>query len=134
SVDAGGLILTGEDIIRPYFAYGKVVKYKGGNYKYDWYPKCQLVSNSDDSKTAEDKIAEQNDTLKIKALPFDEKGHISSTVQSDYKMPAGLTEDKFFTKPILTVADLAAAIGPVPPKSAPEPKPEQTGPNGTGNK
>lgn len=109
-VDVGGLILSGGNGVRPYFAYGKTVKMKGGKYTYEWYPKCKLVENSDESKTSEGKPEEQNDTIKIAAYPFNENDDIVAKV-SYSNMPDGLTEEKWFAKPILTVADLTAAAG-----------------------
>lgn len=113
-VDEGGLILSGGGRKRPYFAYGKVVALKGGKVRYDWYPKCKLTENSDDTSTSEEKAAEQNDTIKIKAYPFNEDGDVVAKVATDLNMPAGLTEEEFFTKPILTKEDLAAAVGGTP--------------------
>lgn len=109
-VDKGGFILSGGDGIRPYFAYGKVVKLKGSKYRFDWYPKCKLTENSDETVTSEGSPADQTDTTKITAYPFNDHNDIKSMVTYD-NMPAGLTEDKWFTQPILTVADLESAIG-----------------------
>ena len=109
SVDAGGLILSGSNSQRPFFAYGKVVKLRYGGYRYEWYPKCKLTENSDDISTSEDKTSEQTDTIKIKAYPFDDAGNIVAKI-TESSAPEGMTEDKFFTKPILTKEDLAAAL------------------------
>lgn len=109
SVDAGGLILSGSNSQRPFFAYGKVVKLRHGGYRYEWYPKCKLTENSDDISTSEDKTSEQTDTIKIKAYPFDDVGNIVAKI-TESSAPEGMTEDKFFTKPILTKEDLAAAL------------------------
>lgn len=109
NVDTDGLILSGGNRPRPYFAYGKVVKLRKGGYRYDWYPKCKLSENSDDISTSEEKANEQTDTIKIKAYPFNEDGDIVARVESA-SAPEGLTEDKFFSKPILTKADLAAVL------------------------
>ena len=106
----GGLILAGGNSERPFFAYGKVVKLKNGKSRYEWFPKCKLVENSDDIATSEEKASEQTDTIKIRAYPFDAAGNIVSKV-TESTAPAGLTEEKFFTKPILTDADLTTAIG-----------------------
>ena len=110
-VDEGGLILSGGGRKRPYFAYGKVVLLKDKKVRYDWYPKCKLTENSNDAATREEKASEQNDTIKIKAYPFNNAGDVVAKVASDMNMPEGLTEEKFFTKPILTKEDLAAAAG-----------------------
>ena len=83
----GGLILAGGKSERPFFAYGKVVKLKNGKSRYEWFPKCKLVRT-----------------------PFDAEGNIVSKV-TESTAPAGLTEEKFFAKPILTDADLTTAIG-----------------------
>ena len=113
SVDEGGLILSGgsgEGRERPFFAYGKVVKLKGGKVRYDWYPKCKLAENSDEAKTKEESFSEQTDTIKITAYPFNESGDIVARVSSDANFPEGLTEAKFFAKPILDKEGLAAAV------------------------
>lgn len=109
SVDAGGLILSGSNSQRPFFAYGKVVKLRHGGYRYEWYPKCKLTENSDDISTSEDKTSEQTDTIKIKAYPFDDAGNIVAKI-TESSAPEGMTEDKFFAKPILTKEYLAAAL------------------------
>ena len=109
SVDAGGLILSGSNSQRPFFAYGKVVKLRHGGYRYEWYPKCKLTENSDDISTSEDKTSEQTDMIKIKAYPFDDAGNIAAKI-TESSAPEGMTEDKFFAKPILTKEDLAAAL------------------------
>lgn len=110
-VDEGGLIQTTTDPIKPFFAYGKTVELSGGNYRYDWYPKCQLIENTDETKTREENFEEQNDTLTIRAYAFDEKGKLikNSVDTSSATFPEGLTEEKFFLKPIITTEDLAAA-------------------------
>lgn len=110
-VDNGGLILSGGMRKRPYFAYGKVVILKGGKVRYDWYPKCKLIENTDDAATSEESSSEQNDTIKIKAYPFNADGDIIAKVSTDMNMPEGLTEEKFFAKPVMTKEDLAAAAG-----------------------
>lgn len=113
SVDEGGLILSGgsgEGRERPFFAYGKVVKLKGGKVRYDWYPKCKLAENSDEAKTKEESFSEQTDTIKITAYPFNESEDIVARVSSDANFPEGLTEAKFFAKPILDKEGLAAAV------------------------
>lgn len=104
----GGLALSGGNGIRPFFAYGKVVKLRRGGYRYEWYPKCKLTENSDDIATSEEKSSDQTDTIKIRAYPFDENGNIVARVFSA-SAQEGLTEDKFFMKPVLTKEDLAAA-------------------------
>ena len=113
SVDEGGLILSGgngEKRERPFFAYGKVVKLKGSKVRYDWYPKCKLAENSDEAKTSEESFSEQTDTIKISAYPFNDAGDIVARVSSDVNFPQGLTEAKFFAKPILDKEGLVAAV------------------------
>lgn len=114
SITESGLLLKGSSKNqRPFFAYGKVVKLSGGFCRWDWFPKCQLTANTDESKTKEDKFAEQNDTLTISAMPFDDDNNICVSIETDYKCPEGLTEDKFFSKPILTESDLKSVIASV---------------------
>ena len=109
--DEGGLMLSGAPARRPFFAFGKVVKKVGGGVQYAWYPKCQLVENTDDIATSEDSFAEQNDTITIRAYAFNDADQKRTYVDSETEnYPAGLTEEKFFTKPILKAADLVAAI------------------------
>lgn len=116
-VEEGGLILSGAGGGRPYFAYGKVVKLKNDKIRMEWYPKCKLTENSDEASTKTEKFAEQTDTVKIAAYPFDEKGNIKAYVDSSVSgYPAGLTEEKFFAKPILTKDDLKTAAGVVSEK------------------
>ena len=110
-VDEGGLHLSGGKGVRPYFAYGKVVKLKNGKIRFEWFPKCKLASNSDEINTREDKFSEQPDTITISAYPFNENDDIRSYVDSSASnFPEGLTEELFFAKPILTPVDLKAAI------------------------
>lgn len=111
TVDEGGLIKSGSPKTRPFFAYGKVVKLKNGNFRFEWYPKCKLKQNSDEIATREESPSEQNDTITISAYSFDEEGNKKSYVDSTAaNFPEGITEDKFFAKPILTKEGLAAAI------------------------
>ena len=111
-VDEGGLVLSGGKGIRPYFAYGKVVIMRGGKVRYEWYPKCKLAENSDNANTSEENFSEQTDTVTIKAYPFNDAGNVKAMVDSTMtSFPAGLTEDKFFEKPILTKEELRTAAG-----------------------
>lgn len=110
-----GLTLGGGKAIRPFFAYGKAVKLKGGKKRFDWYPKCKLAENSDENATKEEKYKEQTDTIKITAYGFDDEGNTFSKI-TESNFPEGLTEEKWFAKPILTDADLTAALaGTTPP-------------------
>lgn len=112
TVDAGGLILDGANETRPFFAYGKVVKLKNGHVRYEWYPKCKLKENTNSTATSEASPAEQNDTITISAYSFNEKGNKRAYVDSSTaNFPEGMTEEKFFAKPILTKENLAAAAG-----------------------
>lgn len=112
-IGEGGLNRSGRTTVRPFFAFGKVVKKVGGGVEYAWYPKCQLVENTDDIATKEDSFSEQNDTVTIKAYSFndadDKKVYVNSEMSN---FPEGLTEEKFFEKPILADEDLASAIAP----------------------
>ncbi len=111
TVETSGLILSGSKNERPFFAYGKVVKLKGGHVRYEWFPKCKLVENSDEASTREESFSEQTDTITIKAYAFDEKGNIRSKADSSASnFPETLTEEQFFGKPILANDDLETAI------------------------
>lgn len=111
-----GLILSGSSKNeRPFFAYGKVVLYKGA-YRYDWYPKCQLTANTDETKTKEESFGEQNETFTISALPFDDDGNLVARAESNLIKLKDITEEKFFSKPILTEADFKA-LAPEEPAS-----------------
>lgn len=110
-VGEGGLNRSGRTATRPFFAFGKVVKKLNGKFEYAWYPKCQLVENTDDIATKEESFSEQNDTVTIKAYSFnsddDKKTYVNNEMSN---FPDGLTEDKFFAAPILKDEDLTAAI------------------------
>lgn len=112
NVDTGGLISDGADRGKPYFAYGKVVKKKHGQFVWEWYPKCMMLEISDETSTKEEKFSEQTQTVTIRAYAFNEDGDFRNYVDSESKnFPKGLTEEKFFVKPILTPEDLETAIG-----------------------
>ena len=107
------LVKSGATTERPYFAFGKVVKKTGGAVEYVWYPKCQLIENTDDIATSEESYSEQNDTLTIRAYAFDNEGNKSVRVNSEMSnFPEGLTEEKFFTKPLTTDNEIEALITP----------------------
>lgn len=111
NIATNGLVSSGGTKERPYFAYGKVVKLVGGGVRFDWYPKCQVIENTDDIATSEDSFSEQNDTVTIRAYAFNEKGENKNYVDSSITgFPKGLTEEKFFSKPIVTSADLDAVV------------------------
>ncbi len=101
-----GLILSGGNRTRPRFAYGKVVHMHGGLRRFDWYPNCQLSANTDDIETSDTSFKEQNDTLTISAMPFNDDGDVVVSIKEDYKIPEGLTEEIFFAAPILSEKDL----------------------------
>lgn len=111
NIATNGLVSSGGTKERPYFAYGKVVKLVGDGVRFDWYPKCQVIENTDDIATSEDSFSEQNDTVTIRAYAFNEKGENKNYVDSSITgFPEGLTEEKFFSKPIVTSADLDAVV------------------------
>ena len=113
TIDDSGLNLSGGTSERPYFAYGKVVKKVGGGFRYDWYPKCQLLENTDDIETSEESFSEQNDTVTIRAYSFNDKGNTKVYVDSEMKnFPKGLTEEKFFEKPVITVEKFKELTSP----------------------
>ena len=106
-----GLNRSGRTARRPFFAFGKVKKMVGGGVEYAWYPKCQLIENTDDISTQEESFSEQNDTVTIRAYSYNTEGDKRTYVNSEMKnYPEGMTEDKFFAKPILKDEDLTVAI------------------------
>lgn len=110
-VSETGLNRSGRTARRPFFAFGKVKKMVGGGVEYAWYPKCQLIENTDDIATQEESFSEQNDTVTIRAYSYNTEGDKRTYVNSEMKnYPEGMTEDKFFAKPILTDEDLTAAL------------------------
>lgn len=108
TVGENGLILGGGNPSRPYFAYGKTVKLSNGKFRYDWFPKCQLVENSDDAETSEGKPKEQNESITIRAMPFDDAGNTRASVDTQIAAAKAITEEKFFAKPVTKDADLAS--------------------------
>lgn len=105
-ITTSGLIQSGAPTERPYFAYGFVEEFSDGGLRLNWYPKCQLVENTDDIATREESFSEQNDTLTIRAYPFDGASNIRNYIDNKVKpFPEGLTVDIFFAKPILTEAE-----------------------------
>ena len=99
TIDVSGLVLSGGAKTKPYFAFGKVVIKTGGHFRYQWFPKCQLITKSDETSTSESSPAEQNDSLTISALPFDAAGNTNVYVDSEMTaFPEGLTEELFFTQ------------------------------------
>lgn len=110
-VGANGMKLTGGSAKRPFVALGFPVYKRGGGQKFEWYPKCKLVENTDDIATSEESFSEQNDTLTFRAYGFNDDKNVSVVVdmESD-KAPEGLTQDKFFAAPILTSAQLDTVI------------------------
>ncbi|MDD4734017.1 MAG: phage tail protein [Bacilli bacterium] len=111
NVDTDGLISSGRPSTRPFIALGFPILKKGGGVKYTWYPKCQLIENTDDIATSEEKFSEQNDTLTLRAYAFNDDKDIKNYVDSEAtNFPTGLTEEEFFTTPIITKADLDEAM------------------------
>jgi hypothetical protein len=97
------LVQSGGKQNRPFFAYGKVVKFSDGTKRFDWYPKCQLSSNSDEAATKTDSFSEQTVTNSILALPFDDKHVVNRLYDADIET---MTEELFFAQPILTPKNL----------------------------
>ena len=112
-IGVAGLNRSGRTARRPFFAFGKVVKKINGKFEYAWYPKCQLVENTDNIATKEENFSEQNDTVTIRAYSYNDDGDKKTYVNNEMSnFPEGLTESNFFAAPILDDADLAAAITP----------------------
>lgn len=110
-IGKGGLNRSGRTSRRPFFAYGKVKKMIGGGVEYAWYPKCQLIDNTDNISTKEENFTEQNATVTIRAYSYNSLGDKRVYVNSEMSnFPKGLTEEKFFDKPILTDEDLEKVV------------------------
>lgn len=100
-------ITSGRSTQRPYFAFGKVAKKIGGGVEYVWYPKCQLVENTDEIATSEESFSEQNDTLTIKAYAYNSEGDKSYRINSEMSnFPKGITEELFFNSVVLSDDDI----------------------------
>ena len=66
-----------------------------------------MSENTDEVKTREESFAEQTDTITIKAYAFNDAGDIKAMVDSSaMNFPEGLTEEIFFSKPILNKEEL----------------------------
>lgn len=111
TIDVSGLVLSGGAKTKPYFAFGKVVQKTGGHFRYQWFPKCQLTTKSDEASTSEASPSEQNDTLTITALPFDTAGNTNVYVDSEMTaFPDGLTEDLFFAQVVHSPATMPVIV------------------------
>ena len=77
---------------------------------FRWYPKCKLTSDTDDTNTKEESFSEQNDTVTIRAYPFNDKGQIAVEFDTAVKTATGLTEEKFFNQVITSDEDLKKVI------------------------
>lgn len=107
-----GIIMSGGFKTRPYFAYGVPIIKKDKTMDLRWFPKCQLVDNSDSTATSTDSHSDQTDTVTIRAYGFDEDQNQEVKVLTADENNAGITEDAFFAAPVLTVA-AAKALRPV---------------------
>lgn len=99
-----GIILSGGIKTRPYFAYGVPIIKKDRTMDMRWYPKCKLVENSDATATSTDSHSDQTDSLTIRAYGFDDTQNQEVKVLTAETANAGITEEKFFAAPVLTVA------------------------------
>lgn len=104
----GGIVIGKSVTTRPFFAYGIPIIRKGGVYTFRWYPKCKLTDSTDKTETSEQNHKSMTDDDTILAMPFNDAGDLFVEVNTDSEDTAGITEDKFFTKPILTAADAQA--------------------------
>lgn len=110
-VNENGSVLAGGETERPFMALGFPVVKRGGVVKLEWFPKCKLIENTDDIATSEESFSEQNDTLTFKAYAFNDAGNTSFYVNTESeKAPKLLTQEKFFTAPILTSEQLDTII------------------------
>lgn len=109
-ITESGLVLKGGSSERPFFAFGQTVFYRQNRKKFRWYPKCKLTADTDDTNTKEKSFSEQNDTVTIRAYPFNDKGQIAVEFDTAVKTATGLTEEKFFNQVITSDEDLKKVI------------------------
>lgn len=107
TITNSGAIISNRNGIKPYFAYGKVVKLSHGKRRYEWFGKCQLVSNTDKTSTSTESFSEQTDTITIRAYPLND-GTYGVSTSADVELPATVTEDTFFAAPLITEDDYEA--------------------------
>lgn len=107
TVTNSGAIISKRNGVRPFFAYGKVVKLSHGKRRYEWFGKCQLVSNTDKTSTSTESFSEQTDTITIRAYPLND-GTYGVSTSADVELPATVTEDTFFAAPLITEDDYEA--------------------------
>lgn len=107
---SGGAFLGGGKRVRPYFAYGIVVRKKNGSLDLRWYPKCKLVDVTDKTETTEGSHKTQTDTMTIRAYPFNEDQDNVAGVDTGDSTYANITEEMFFAAPVRTLAEIAALI------------------------
>ena len=105
-----GLIMDDVAPNKPFFAFGFPIEKTNGKYDLVWYPKCQLVENTADVETKEEKFKEQNKTLTIKAYPYNDKNIMVHCDMETEAFPEGLTEEKFFSKVIVDDTTLQSVI------------------------
>ena len=109
-----GVVLGGGIGMRPYFAYGFVVKKRDNTMDLRWYPKCKLTDNSDKTETSEESHKDQTDDLTIKAYGFDEKSHKYVRALTAEEGMQDVTEEAFFAAPLLTAAAVKALVSETP--------------------
>ena len=106
-----GIIMSGGIKTRPYFAYGVPIIKKDRSMDMRWYPKCQLVDNSDATATSTDSHSDQTDSLTIRAYGFDDDQNQEVKVLTAERANADITEELFFAAPIMTVEAAKALRG-----------------------
>lgn len=106
-----GIIMSGGVKTRPYFAYGVPIIKKDRTMDMRWFPKCKLVDSSDKTATSTDAHSDQTDSLTIRAYGFDATQNQEVKVLTAEEANAGITEDKFFAAPIMTVEAAKALRG-----------------------
>lgn len=118
TVTTSGLILDDVAPKKPFFGMGFPIEKTNGKLDLVWYPKCQLVENTADVESKEDKFKEQNRTLTIKAYSFNGKNIKVHCDMESSNFPKDLTEEKFFSKVITCDEDLANVLTPDTPSGA----------------
>ncbi len=98
-------VKKGEPVALGYAKCANLINISHHRSRYDFWSKKFFAY-------LKEKFSEQTDTITIKAYPFNENKDIKAMVDSTMaSFPTGLTEEKFFAKPILTKEDLKTATG-----------------------
>ena len=106
----GGVVLGGGAANRPYFAYGISKLNADGTRDMRWYPKCKLVESDDTAQTSGESHSVQELGLTVRAFGFNDHQDKYVRVLTSESAMARMTKAAFFAAPLLTKADVVAAL------------------------